>query len=36
MSSKGQEILRLQSELARLQAEHAMLEELNRKQEEEL
>ena len=36
MSSKDQEILRLQAELARLQAECTMLEELNRKREEEL
>ena len=36
MSSKDQEILRLQVELARLQAECTMLEELNRKREEEL
>lgn len=36
MSSKDQEILRLQAELARLQAECTILEELNRKREEEL
>lgn len=36
MSSKDQEILRLQAELARLQAECTMLEEINRKREEEL
>ena len=35
MSSKDQEILRLQAELAKLQAEQHKLEELNRKLEEE-